>query len=219
MFRVVILWWSSRWFRGRRRSSRKSLGLEDEVDLKVPSFGECPDNKYANDGNDDDNKAHDHDGIGLEDKIDLKVFHFGKCLDNDDGDNDDSEWRCWKWLWRIGFMRSVWRFLIMATVLIMIIIYDDYEDDGDVDNDGEGEGLNLFLSFACSQNLEHWRPQYASHIHPFPLLLLLLNVIMHHIKRILSFSFSPTGKTFRLFRILSHWSARVCSIIKKDDKK
>ena len=31
-------------FRGRRRSSRKSLGLEDEVDLKVPPFGKCPDN-------------------------------------------------------------------------------------------------------------------------------------------------------------------------------
>ena len=30
-------------FRGRRRSSRKSLGLEDEVDLKVPPFGEFPD--------------------------------------------------------------------------------------------------------------------------------------------------------------------------------
>ena len=33
----------ARLFRGRRRSSRKSLGLEDEVDLKVPPFGEFPD--------------------------------------------------------------------------------------------------------------------------------------------------------------------------------
>ena len=33
----------TRLFRGRRRSSRKSLGLEDEVDLKVPPFGEFPD--------------------------------------------------------------------------------------------------------------------------------------------------------------------------------
>ena len=33
----------TRLFRGRRRSSRKSLGLEDEVDLKVPPFGGFPD--------------------------------------------------------------------------------------------------------------------------------------------------------------------------------
>ena len=33
----------TRLLRGRRRSSRKSLGLEDEVDLKVPPFGEFPD--------------------------------------------------------------------------------------------------------------------------------------------------------------------------------
>ena len=33
----------TRLFRGRRRSSRKSLGLEDEVDLKVPPFGELSD--------------------------------------------------------------------------------------------------------------------------------------------------------------------------------
>ena len=31
---------------------------------------------------------------------------------------------------------------------MMIIMCDDYEDDGDIDNDDEG--LNLFLSFACS---------------------------------------------------------------------
>ena len=35
-------------FRGRRRSSRKSLGLEDEVDLKVPPFGEFNDLSMIN---------------------------------------------------------------------------------------------------------------------------------------------------------------------------
>ena len=45
---ILLLIWTkpiviTRLFRGRRRSSRKSLGLEDEVDLKVPPFGELPD--------------------------------------------------------------------------------------------------------------------------------------------------------------------------------